>query len=77
MYGTPVVGADIGGIPEIMRDGETGVLFKSGDAGDLRRKIEMIWNDRTLNERYCQDATSMVFDTVDEYVQKLMKVYKA
>jgi glycosyltransferase involved in cell wall biosynthesis len=33
--GRPVVGARIGGIPELVRDGETGRLFTSGDAGDL------------------------------------------
>jgi glycosyltransferase involved in cell wall biosynthesis len=30
--GRPVVGARIGGIPELVRDGETGRLFPSGDA---------------------------------------------
>ena len=30
MYGTPVLGADIGGIPELIQVGKTGELFKSG-----------------------------------------------
>lgn len=33
--GRPVVGARIGGIPELVRDGETGRLFPSGDARAL------------------------------------------
>ena len=33
--GRPVVGARIGGIPELVRDGETGRLFPPGDAGAL------------------------------------------
>ena len=33
--GRPVIGADIGGIPEMVRPGETGVLFPSGDAQAL------------------------------------------
>lgn len=37
--GTPVIGAHIGGIPEIVVDGETGFQFESGNADDLRRKI--------------------------------------
>ncbi len=32
---TPVVGSDVGGIPEIIRHGETGRIFPSGDAGKL------------------------------------------
>lgn len=37
--GTPVIGARIGGIPEMVRDGETGWLFRPGDVGDLRRAL--------------------------------------
>jgi len=33
--GKPVIGARIGGIPELIRDGETGWLFESGDATAL------------------------------------------
>ncbi|MEM6852629.1 MAG: glycosyltransferase family 4 protein, partial [Pseudomonadota bacterium] len=34
-HGVPVIGADIGGIPELIREGETGALFPSGDADAL------------------------------------------
>ena len=34
MYGTPVLGADIGGIPELIQVGKTGELFESGNAED-------------------------------------------
>lgn len=37
--GTPVIGADIGGIPEMIRAGETGLAARSGDAEDLARVI--------------------------------------
>ena len=33
--GTPVIGARIGGIPELVREEETGLLARSGDAEDL------------------------------------------
>ena len=33
--GKPVIGARIGGIPELIRDGETGFQFTSGDTADL------------------------------------------
>lgn len=35
-----VVGARVGGIPDLVKDGRTGLLFASGDADDLRRKLE-------------------------------------
>lgn len=37
--GRPVIGADIGGIPELVRDGETGAIARSGDADDLARVL--------------------------------------
>ena len=37
--GTPVIGARIGGIPEIVVDGKTGFQFESGNEEDLRRKV--------------------------------------
>lgn len=69
MYCTPVLGADIGGIPELIRVGQTGELFESGNKEELKSKIiEM------SNKQYKVNGIS--FDTVDEYCQKLMKIYK-
>ncbi len=38
--GKPVIASDISGTRELIRDGWNGFLFKSGDAGDLKEKIE-------------------------------------
>lgn len=35
----PVIGAAIGGIPEMVKEGETGLLAAPGDAGDLARAL--------------------------------------
>jgi glycosyltransferase involved in cell wall biosynthesis len=37
--GTPVVGFDVGGIPDYTRPGQTGLLARAGDAGSLARQI--------------------------------------
>jgi glycosyltransferase involved in cell wall biosynthesis len=37
--GVPVIGADIGGIPEMVLDGETGLVFESGSVPDLAEKL--------------------------------------
>lgn len=69
MYGTPVLGANIGGIPELIRVGETGELFESGNKEELKSKIKEM-----SNKRY--KVNSVNFDTVDDYCQKLMKIYR-
>lgn len=42
--GKPVIGAKIGGIPEMITDGEDGVLFDSGDVEGLRLAIKSLWD---------------------------------
>jgi glycosyltransferase involved in cell wall biosynthesis len=37
--GTPVIASRIGGIPEIVEDGRTGLLFDAGEAADLANKV--------------------------------------
>ncbi|MCI7628470.1 MAG: glycosyltransferase family 4 protein [Blautia glucerasea] len=75
MYGTPVLGADIGGIPELIQVGKTGELFESGNGKDLKRKIEKLWGDKKLCEAYSKNCKDISFDTSDEYYEKIMKVY--
>jgi glycosyltransferase involved in cell wall biosynthesis len=42
-YAKPVVAADIGAIPEIVEDGKSGLLYRSGDAEDLRGKVRWMF----------------------------------
>lgn len=43
--GTPVIGADIGAIAELVQDGRTGLLFRPGDAEDLAAKVQRMLED--------------------------------
>ena len=71
--GTPVLGACIGGIPELIEEGKSGMLFKSKDIVDLKKKIEMMFTytfdyeslAKKSQERYSADA----------YYKQLMKIY--
>ena len=75
MYGTPVLGADIGGIPELIKDGETGELFESGNAEQLKEKILSLWNDGTRLMNYTSNCRVNKFLTVEEYCEKLFELY--
>ena len=75
MLGTPVLGANIGGIPELIQHGKTGELFRSGDADDLKNKIRALWEDGERVNRYRENCKTVEFDTVGDYVQKLMRIY--
>ncbi len=44
LRGKPVICSRIGGLPEIVDEGVTGLLFTPGDPADLAAKIEWLWN---------------------------------
>ena len=75
MYGTPVLGANIGGIPELIEVGYTGELFESGNTGELKKKIEKLWKDKDLTDQYSQNCKDIRFDDVETYTKKLMEIY--
>jgi len=54
--GTPVVATAVGGIPEIVRDGETGLLVPYGDREALRRALVKLLNDAELRDRMVSKA---------------------
>ena len=72
-YGTPVIGARIGGIPELIGENRTGLEFVSGDVKSLADTIHRLWNDedkQNAMEKFCLEAR---FDTVEDYVDWLIK----
>lgn len=75
MYGTPVVGADIGGIPELIDHGVTGVLFESSNAEALERAIKSITENDEKARQMSKNCLNAHFDTVEEYCEKLLKIY--
>ena len=43
--GVPVVGARAGGVPDVIRHGENGLMFTPGDLGELTQQLrEMLFN---------------------------------
>lgn len=76
LYGTPVLGARIGGIPELIAEGKTGELFESGNPGQLKEKIEKMWENRELTEQYTENCANLRFDDVHAYTEKLLKLYR-
>ena len=67
--GTPVLGAEIGGIPELIVPGETGELFPAGDAAALQSAIRRMWAAPP-------SGFASPFDTADAYAAKLLKIYR-
>jgi glycosyltransferase involved in cell wall biosynthesis len=58
--GKTVVAADIGGMPDLVDEGETGLLVPSGDADGLRRAMQRLLDDRALLARLSTTALERV-----------------
>ena len=75
-YGTPVVGANIGGIPEIVKDEINGRLFESGNEKELIDVIRKLWNNPQKVEEYSKNCIKENIQTLDNYCMKLLPIYQ-
>ena len=76
LYGTPVIGANIGGIPELIKEGKTGLLFKAGDIDELCDEIHELWRDDIRTNDMHDACKELYFDNIDEYLKKMFRIYK-
>lgn len=72
--GKPVIGARIGGIPERIVEGETGLLFESGNIEALSACLEKL-SDASLCHEMGEKARGYIEDFCDGYYDRLMQVY--
>ncbi len=71
--GVPVVASRIGGIPESIRDGINGLLFRPGDARDLARLIRRLAGEPGLLDRLRAGCTTP--RTLDDDVSATRAIY--
>ena len=75
----PVLGARIGGIPELIEDGKTGWLFESGNAIDLKDKILKIWESVGNKENKLENEDVFSFQerkNTEDYAKRLISFYE-
>ena len=72
--GTPVLGARIGGIPELISDGVNGMTFESGNAVGLAEKIKDMFAE-TFDYKAIAEAAMKRYNA-ENYYNEIMKIYK-
>ncbi len=67
-HGLPVVATAVAGVPEIVRDGETGYLIDRRDPDLLASRLETLLGDRALWERMSRASRDRAMDFSPERV---------
>lgn len=75
MYGTPVIGSRMGGIPELIREGQTGLMFTAGDPEDLEAKLRYLLETPGVLAQFTENCKGVTFETPESYYQKMLKIY--
>jgi glycosyltransferase involved in cell wall biosynthesis len=66
--GTPVIGFEAGGIPELIEDGRTGLLAATGDGRALARCIDLLADNPALGRRMACEARSFAVRNYDDWL---------
>lgn len=76
-YGKPVIGSNIGGIPEHIEDGVDGFLFECGNADELADRISKIFDDPDRAIEMGKNARKKIENlySLKTHMEGLLKVY--
>ena len=76
--GLPVIGTAVGGIPEFLKDGQTGLFCRVDDPQDLAEKIKLVFDNPDLSGRLIENGRKLVeerysWDTVSERLDSVFR----
>ncbi len=75
--GKPVIGTKIGGIPELIKSGVTGLLFKAGDYLELRERIKYLLRNKEQIKKLGTNARKFVEENFSssKHYKELINIY--
>jgi glycosyltransferase involved in cell wall biosynthesis len=72
--GTPVLGAKIGGIPEMIEEGKNGMLFESRNVVDLKNKIQKMYDFEVDYKALAEESQQRY--SGEKHYNELIKIYQ-
>jgi len=58
--GVPVIGTRVGGIPDIIEDGKTGLLIEEKNSKEIEEAVFQLLHDESLRKRFIENAKNTV-----------------
>ena len=76
--GKPVIATETGGIPEMVRNGENGLLVEPNNIPEMEKAVRKLWHDRELTGKlgYQARADAVKNYDSDNHYRRLMAIYK-
>ncbi len=73
----PIIASNVGGIPEVVTDGETGILVPAAEADVLAEKMNLLLKDKNLREKMGNRGRNRVEElfTIEKNVSSTEKLY--
>lgn len=71
----PVIGSNLGGISEKIKDGETGLTFEAGNINSLKNKIQQVVDNPDLIEKFSSNINYEY--TIDDVANQMDKLYRS
>ena len=76
-YKTPVIGSDIGGISELIENGQNGLLFEAGNVDELKKALDSLIENPLELKRLSDNTFKYVNRySMDEHMKELNKLYE-
>jgi len=76
--GIPPIVSNMGGMPEMVEDGKTGLIFEAGSSQDLAEKMDFLIDHPELRQTYGRAAKEkMRNNTFENQARKLLALYKS
>lgn len=67
--GVPVVSSNLGGVPEVVVDGETGYMFEIGSSDQLADAIYNLWANQSAYKLMGENARRLMAESFDKEIQ--------
>lgn len=76
--GKPIIGSNLGGIHELVKNNETGLIYKYDDINDLTDKMIVLFEDKNKAEEMGKNAKEIAKSkfSKDAYYDKIIKIYE-
>lgn len=78
LCGLPVVASGVGGIPDVVKSGENGILVRPGRPQDIAKAISLLYRDKGLRHKMGIEARQTVQARYNmrEWIKKMEAEYR-